>query len=265
MKKILILLGTIFITSCSIDVDYHMPAARFATPETSGGSFVDMKLKGNAQLTVGTSQKITLGEVYSIAVFNIDPSVNTNASIDRSFAFGANAHLSLIERMDLYYRAVHDSPDMLGLKFQFIGDPEAASTEGVKMAIAAGYGSSDKSEGTLTVSNNGASQRDYSASIEVDAWDLNLISGYRTSKTALFYLNTFYSTYKTEGKLTSISFGTENVKGTSRSYGALFGMKYSTANERAYFLLELGATHARWEKQLDTTGFTSGLGLGIKF
>lgn len=242
-----------------------MPAARFSTPETTGGTLVDLKLKGNAQLTVGTSQKVTLGEVYSIVVFNIDPTVSTQASIDRSFAFGANANLSLIERMDIYYRAVHDSPDMLGLKFQFIGAPEAKSEEGIKMAVAMGYGASEKSEGNLTVSNNGASARDYSASIEVDAWDLNLISGYRTSKRSLYYLNTFYSTYKTEGKLTSTTFGVENVRGTSRSYGALFGMKYSTSNDRAYFLLELGATHARWEKKIDTTGLTSGLGIGLKF
>lgn len=242
-----------------------MPAARFATPETTGGSFVDLKLKGNAQLTVGTSQKITLGEVYSIVVFDLDPTVSTQASIDRSFAFGANAHLSLIERIDLYYRAVHDSPDMLGLKFQFVGAPEAKSEEGLKMALAMGYGASEKSEGTLTVSNNGASSRDYTASIEVDAWDINLITGYRTAKSSLFYLNTFYSTYKSEGKLTSVSFGTENVRGTSRSYGGLLGMKYSTKNDRAYFLLELGATHARWEKSIDTTGLTSGLGIGLKF
>ena len=265
MNKILLLLGTILITSCSIDVDYHMPAARFSTPETTGGSLVGLKIKGDAQVNFGTSNKITLGEVYSIVVFNLDPTVSTGTSIDRSYAFGAKAALSLLEKLDIYYRAVHDSPDLVGLKFQVFGASEAEAKEGFKMALAAGHGASDKSEGTLAVSNNGSSKRDYSASIKVKAWDVALINGYRTSKSSLYYLNTFYSAYKTHGKLTSVSFGTENVKGTSRSYGGLLGFKFSTENERAYFLLELGATHARWEKQLDTTGFTSGAGIGLKF
>ncbi|MFT6068974.1 MAG: hypothetical protein ACJAT2_002219 [Bacteriovoracaceae bacterium] len=264
-KNIILIIGTILISSCSIDVDYHMPAARFSTPETTGGSFVDLKIKGEAQINVGSSNKITLGEVYSIVVFNIDPTVSTQASLDRSFSFGGLAHLSLVERLDLYYRAVHDSPDLIGLKFQFIGAPEAKSEEGLKMALAMGFGSSDQSEGTLNVSNNGSNPRSYSASIEVEAYDLNLITGYRTSKSSLYYLNTYYAAYKSEGKLSSTTFGTENVRGTSRSYGGLFGFKYSTKNDRAYLLLEVGATHARWEKQLDNTSFTSGAAFGVRF
>lgn len=265
MKKILFLLGTILISSCSIDVDYHMPAARFSTPETTGGTIDGLKIKGDAQLNIGSSNKITLGEVYSIVVFNLDPTVSTGTSIDRSFALGAKASLSLLQKLDIYYRAVHDSPDLLGLKFQLFGASEAESKEGFKMAIAAGYGASDKSEGTLSVSNNGSSNRDYSASIKVKAWDVNFINGYRTSKSSLYYLNTFYSTYKTEGLLSSTTFANVNVRGTSRSYGGLLGFKYSTENDRAYLLLEVGATHARWEKQLDTTGLTTGGALGIKF
>lgn len=265
MKKIIILLGTLLITSCSIDVDYHMPAARFSTPETTGGSLVGLKIKGDVLVNLGNSNKITLGEVYSIVVFNIDPTVSTGASINRSFALGAKANLSLLEKLDVYYRAVHDSPDLVGLKFQIFGASETEAKEGFKMAIASGYGASDKSEGTLAVSNNGSTKRDYAASIKVVAWDLNFINGYRTSKSSLYYLNTFYSTYKTEGQLSSSSFATENVRGTSRSYGGLLGFKYSTENDRAYLLIELGATHARWEKQLDTTGLTTGAAIGLRF
>ena len=133
------------------------------------------------------------------------------------------------------------------------------------MAIAAGYGSSDKSEGTLSVSNNGATERQYSATIAIDAWDVNLISGYRTSKSSLYYLNTYYSTYKSEGKLISELYPSQNARGTSRSYGALLGMRYTFPVELLFIQGEVGATHARWEKNLDTTSFTTGVSGGVQF
>ena len=102
-----------------------MPAARFATPETSGASLIEGEVRAEIQNSIGTSHKITLGEVYSLTVFKIDPTVTTGAKIERSFALGANAQFGLFKRLDVYYRLVHDSPDIAGLKFQFWGAPRS--------------------------------------------------------------------------------------------------------------------------------------------
>lgn len=242
-----------------------MPAARFSIPETTGGTLKDLKVKGKAQLNAGSSHKITLGEVYSFLVFNFSPTVNTGESLDRTWAFGAKADLSLLERLDVFYRAVYDSPDLVGLKFQFIGEPSSKKSEGFKMALSSAWGASEKDEGTLTLNGNGNPDRQYNATIEVTVWDLSLNTGYRYSDRGLVYLNTFYAYYETEGELTSNTFSPEKVAGTSRSYGALLGLHLNTANQRAFFNIEAGATHARWEKSLDTTSFTSGATIGFNF
>jgi hypothetical protein len=265
MKRILPLIATLLFSACSIDVDYHMPAARFSIPETTGGTLKDLKVKGKAQINTGSSHKITLGEVYSFLVFNISPNVSTGASLDKTWAFGAKADLSLLESLDIFYRAVYDSPDLVGLKLQLIGKPATAKEEGFKLAISGAWGSSEKDEGTLTLNGNGNPDRTYNATIDIDVWDVSLLAGYRFNKSGLFYLNGFYSYYDTDGELTSNTFSPEKVGGASRSYGGLLGLHLTTANGAAFFNIEAGATHARWEDQLDTTSFTSGGSLGFYF
>ncbi len=231
----------IVLSSCSVDVDYHVPITRFESPETNGKF-----LSGNASASFGLSQKVQLAEVSEDIIFNFaGPSVDNDSQWDNSAAFGAQLGLGILDRMDLVFRGNHDSPDTFGLKFQIFGSSRLEKKNGFKMSYVATYGTSENSDGTLVINSN-----NYSTNLAIDVIDQELIFGHRYNEELIFYLNTFYSYYDVEAKLSSTSVTDQNIKGKTRSFGALFGIEYNapTSGAASIFLKgETGFARSEWE------------------
>ena len=256
MKYLLIIL---FACSCAVDIDYKMQANRFDIPETVGNT-----LKGRVDFNYGGANKITLLDVVGDIVFHEFDTVSTDAYMESSTGPGIRADLGLLKRLDAFYRGSDDSAKYVGLKFQFLGEPEAAHAIGPKAAISFAYGAMDKSEGALSISKNDQSEtREYDTNLELKSYDLSLNLGYRFSQNFIIYLNNFYANYDTTAKLTSNVHADTDVTGTAKNYGALLGLRGNSDAGGFHFGIEGGVSKGEWEDSLKKTIYPVGINIGF--
>lgn len=258
-------ISLITLSSCTvIDIDYHMPMTKFETSESTGNHlFEKSNVTGSVKAGLGSSHKITLAEVVDPIIFS--ETVNDDSTIDPRVHLGAAASLGLIPRLDITFNMAIDSPSNFGIKFQFLGATESEAKKGWSGAIIGKVGGGEEDEGNISTSNNaGTELRKYNAVLDFTTYEGNLAFGYRFDQHTLVYLNSFYTYYEVEGTLSSSAFSPVTVKGTSRQYGSLLGVKY-TASTGFFTMLEGGVVRARWEKQNDDTNGAYGFTLGINF
>lgn len=176
MVKILLLLALLFQVGCA--TKYIVPGNRFLTPESQGGALrgqFEMQSTSANQLTIDTSQG------------NVDNGVNYSV-IDRTGYLFSN---SLFDQLDLYWSHVGSANSMVGLKFQFLGDPRISKSAGHKMSIAAAVGENEHETEDQSVEFNLAGQ------------EFMLLYGYRFSEFVMAYSSFSMASYSFKGEIRS--------------------------------------------------------------
>jgi len=252
----------LLLTSCAkVDVDYHMPLNRYETPEVRGERW-----NGYASLNGSSTQKVTLTEVYDDTVFNTGPSVDNEPKMEKAFALGLRAGLNLFENFDIFYRAVHDSPDQFGMKYQMMGEGNQKKTVGHKMASSFAFGTTDRSDGDLTLQSDVSSTtRTYNSNLKISTWDFSWLYGYRTHDWLLLYSNVFWTQYKVESTLTSNVHPEVSVTGIAKTKGLLLGARFNGSKSHGFFTLEGGVVNTNWNGDINTTTYTLGSDIGFTF
>lgn len=254
ITKIFFLFLLAFLTSCALDIDYHMPANRFDSPEVSGHF-----LGGKVEVNMASTHKVTLGEVYEDIFFNSGSHSIDSQYIDSSVTFNLAGDLGLLPRLDIFYRALYDSTDIVGFKFQFLGKGRNAKEKGWKAALSLGYGSEELDDDDLTITNsdNGATKT-ISSKLSTKAYDASLMFGHRFTPSILLYLNNYFTHYEVDGYILDQDGTSLSANGISHNYGSLLGVRLG---EDAYFVLEGGFSRGDYESvanNLWSIGFSSG-------
>ena len=210
-----------FLVGCA--TQYIVPANRFMTPESQGGTFQSQfefqQTPGN-QLTANVSNG------------TVKDGVTTNL-IPRS---GFLISTSFLDSLDLFWSHTTAANSLLGVKYQFLGTSRSSKGVGHKMAISAAAGGNEhKIEGSTRVD------------FELKGQEYQLLYGYRFSEMILTYLNYSYGRYNFHGDIIS-------------SDPVLNGLKpaYETQTQTVYSGLELtlGRVYGKAEygyQQLKTT------------
>jgi hypothetical protein len=258
----LFLLLLFLISSCAkVDVDYHMPLNRYETPEVRGERW-----DGYLSLNGSSTQKVTLTEVYDDTIFKTGPSVDNEPKMEKSFALGLRAGVNLFENFDVFYRGVFDSPDQVGMKYQMMGEPNNKLTVGHKMAVSFAFGSTDRSDGDLTLQSDVSSQtRSYNSNLKISSWDFAWLYGYRTYDWLLLYSNVFWTQYKVESSLTSNVHPDVDVTGIAKTKGLLLGARFNGRKSHGFFTLEGGVVNTNWNGDINTSTYTLGADIGFIF
>lgn len=238
------------LSSCSTTIDFKSAGNRFHTPESSGDT-----LNGKIQFGFGKAHKYETATLYADSIFSSSVTKNTEGRIVDSKAFTYDLFVGVIEELDIYTRATEDSAGILGVKYQFYGK---GTDKGHRGAIMAGYGSAEDSESSQRVSNE-TSQRLYKADLEVDAWELELLYGYRFNDNIQLYTNLNYASFDTKTTLQSESFDTEIIKAKVKTMGLLFGADLRSDNKRTGYIFESGVVRSEWENLYDDTEIMLGL------
>ncbi|OUR98630.1 hypothetical protein A9Q84_04225 [Halobacteriovorax marinus] len=254
-NKIFLILSLLLLTSCATDIDYHVPLNRFDSPETKGKF-----LKGETGLNFGSSHKIVTAEVVETIFPSIfDATVDKDTEISRSHHLNSSVALGLLERLDFSFQNYGDGPNVVGLKFQFLGKPEIETKSGFKGALKLSYGAMDEEEGTLTVNLAGSGTRTYSGDIDVDVYEASLILGYRINPYVITYVNSLYSYHETQSTLTSNTFPTIVINGVVRTYGGLAGIRIGKPENHFFIKLETGYMKTKFEQHLSENTIPIGI------
>ncbi|MDD0853362.1 hypothetical protein HBN50_09650 [Halobacteriovorax sp. GB3] len=255
MRFLFLLLMVSFLTSCSTTVDFKIPSNRFHTPESSGRT-----LGGEVGIGYGSLQKYETAQIYNYYIFD-DVEADFTDSISRSSGIAAYAQLGVLERLDLYYNTAHDSADVFGLKYQFLGK---AKELGHKMAIMLGYGNGSESKSSTNLVSRSDS-RDYQADLDYDAYEAEILYGYRQTKNLLYYVNLNYSLYDTVTKLSSSSYEDESIRGIVRTVNTLVGIEIQESKEMLSIRIEGGIGRSKWEDRYSKTFYPIGFFGVLKF
>lgn len=253
MKKLLFILPLTLLASCSTELKYHMTNHRFLTPETKGAF-----LKGDVSAAYQLNQKVILASAYDSIVFNLPTTPNTDTAMEGTSEFNLPITLGLLKRLDFYM-----IDEKYGLKFQFVGSPEAERSTGWKAAIAASYGSEENDSAGVTFTS-GNSTRTYDTKIKLENNSVQLIVGNRLEENFLLYLTLVRDYYKYNGTLTSNQFSALNVSGHSTNYGSLLGFNLQSDDKKhpVYVKVEGGVMKGKLDKNNARTAGTIGGAVG---
>jgi len=240
------------LASCSTTVDFKTPGNRFHGPEVTGDT-----LNRRVQLGYGKAHKYETASLYGDTIFGSGATKNTDGKIQASEGFTLDAQLGVIEKLDAYYRATHDSAAVFGLKYQPLGTHDQ---EGHKIAIMAGLGQGSEDKDAHKVKSD-STERLYKARLDIDAWEVELIYGYRYNKNVLVYGNLNYANYDTDTELKSDSFDDENINVTAKTQGFLLGVDLINDKRKAGVILEAGVVKAEWNGAYGDTNIP----LGVNF
>ncbi len=228
-----LLTGVLFIflfASCStVNVDYHMPSTFLLSPETQGEAFKS----GEVGMNINTAHKVSLARTFEVDLFNLTDgaSVDTNNEITSSFGIGLKGSLGLWDRIDLYGHSNHDATSAFGFKVQVYGDSLRLKSEGLKIAIAIGYGSGEESEGNdinLKNTNSGNSFEAVNAKIKLKNKEAILLIGQRLSERLLLYTNIHYIHFDVDSTLKTGSGGVFDLSTSSIQKGVNLGLVFHT-------------------------------------
>ena len=241
--------------SCSTTIDFKVPGNRFHTPETAGES-----MSGGVGVGIGQGHKYVTATVYGGDIFGSKASVTEESVLKEADGMTLNANLGILPNLDFYYFGFHDATRTFGLKYQFLG---SATGAGHKASIMAAIGSGEEDRSGLVV-NDGSSERSYNANLEIDAYEFELIYGYRFTDYWLIYTNANFSSYNTKTSLSSPDFDDVMIKGKVVTKSLLLGGELSAKGESG-IIFEVGVSETRWENDYDDVGGHYGISLFKNF
>ncbi len=257
MKKLFPLFVCFLMTSCALDIDYHMPINRFDTPEVSG-EFLD----GKVEMNIATAHKVTLGEIWEDRIFGTGTHTDEEQYMETSVGMNLAGDLGLLSWLDVFYRVQYDSTDIFGLKAQLWGSGRNKKEEGLKIAVTAGMGSEALDEDGLDIQNDdGSDKRKIESKLDTKAYDGSVIIGYRLNSKSIVYLTNYYTHYQVNGYVKADDGSRIEAKGISHNYGSLLGARMG---EDVYLVVEGGYSRGTFE-QTERGTWAYGLALGYSW
>lgn len=257
MRKIIVLGCLCLISSCSTTIDYQGSTNLYTTPEVAGET---MGITG--QLEFGNSTKFALATLEQAAIFSSQINVNANSGMSKDNVLSAQAALGLGEKFEVYYRALADSPDLIGGKFQIIGDGSIKKTDQFKLLVFGGYGPGMEDDEKFTATNGSGGTREYDSKLDVSMTEIGLSLGQRFKKNFIAYLTPFYREFKAEATLTSSSYPTVLINKRSIIRGCNLGIRFET-DTKFFINLEGGYAHSQYSSTVRRDDYSLGGAAGI--
>ncbi|MEW6056388.1 MAG: hypothetical protein AB1540_07220 [Bdellovibrionota bacterium] len=213
---LLLLLALTLISACtSVRVD--MPANRFESPETNGAL-----LKGHIEPAALQG----INEVVLVEDYTRRPPRNDTPEFSESdYAYRFSAGIGVLERLDVDLRVHEESPTMLGVKYQFLGEPRAKEVSSdFKLAVSAGAGAGNRKGSSTDTLFTQSGQYD----VDFLAFDLAVILGYRLTPAILFYGGPFAYWLDADGEIAQPAAGgtTYPLDGSGREFGTNLGVQF---------------------------------------
>jgi len=241
-----LLIASILLLSsgCATTLSYDPSVLRFDVPETSGDLFA-----GSAEVQLGVTGTRVMAERNQGFMGNeIDSS--SIAYRTQTPTTGVRANAGLAKPIDVYVRSMVDTPNVIGAKYQLVGDADK-SMPGWRVTFSTEYGHYQQSE------DEGDSQN-----IEVDYYDYSINVGFRLDPHWLLYVNNFYSRYNIEGSLGRDVRTKSTINGMSKGFGQLIGVRYQLPGknkktswlDKPYVTLEIGNSALNWLSTNDNDG-----------
>jgi hypothetical protein len=212
MRHIFILSLASLIFLCGCASNFYIPSNRFLIPESSG-ELLSGEFRAGA---IGVAE-VQVADDMTLANPNTTPQLTKNTTL------GFGLDLGFTERFGIYIDGATNAPSVIGVKYQFMGDPLAVSEKGNKsLALAVGVMNGSQSEATSVNSVNGNTKFDFSG------WESVLLVGYRPYDELLLYGGPFISTINAQVVVSGGPTGgvTAEPDGSGGSRGCSFGVRY---------------------------------------
>lgn len=256
MKKIL-LLSVLLAASCSTTVEFEGSTNFFNPPEVAG------ETAGiSAQIEFGNSTKFVLAELEQAAIFSSQINARTDQGMTKDNVITAQASLGLGEQFEVYYRALADSSDPIGFKYQFWGTGQNKKEEGFKAMLFAGFGPEKEDKEKLTASNGSGTTRDYDSLIELSMYEIGISLGHRFNPKFLAYILPYYREFDSHTVLSSTTYPTIEFDKKAIVRGANLGFKLDPV-ERLFVIIETGYAHSQYSSSHQRDDYSLGGSVGI--
>lgn len=256
MRNISILLA-LLATACSTTVEYQGSTNFYNAPEVIG------RTGGvSAQVEYGNSTKFVLAELEQAAIFSSQINARTDQGMSKDNVFTGQAAIGLGEKFEAYYRALADSTDPVGFKFQFYGSSFDKKEEGFKALLFAGYGPESEDKEKMTASNGSGGSRDYDSEINLSLFEAGVSFGYRFNEQFIAYILPYYREFKSHSVLTSSSYPRIEFDKLSLIRGVNVGVKID-AVEKVYVMFESGYAHSQYSSNSRRDDYSLGGAFGI--
>jgi len=230
----LLLLG-----GCASTLDYDPAILRFDTPEATGKTF-----GGSVSIISGFTPNRELGRTRP----DIEDGINDGESLDEftqtDLSTGTRLDLGLLENVDIYYRNLLDTPNIVGIKLQVLGQHRKQNTNGLKMAFSAEYGIKETDTSNGSYASDAVTRTMYNYDVAVNI-------GYRINKNLILYNNNFYNYNYIHGFL-----GNHEKEGYGKIFGSLIGARVGGGNRGGFVGVEYGLSFVKWPH---TGGVNAGL------
>lgn len=211
MKKYSLLL--LLCVACQ-SFEIQVPGNRFIDSESPGKLF-------NGEVLLGSSSGVEI--VVANDINGSDPLNQVSMSEDS--VFGMKGEMGLTDRLGVYLGSFSNSPTMIGLKYQVLGDTAVQAKAGsYSLAIIVGsYFSSTAEDYTGASGISGHAEADFGGS------ELGLAVGYRLNDWNLVYLSYFTSEmdidYVIDRTESGVTTRTLDGKGEANGDSILLGWK----------------------------------------
>ena len=193
MKNLIKILPLVLITSCASSIRINTPSAKFLSPEASG-----KLLSGSAQLVYNQNQQALLDLS--------NDSLDNDLKHTNDTSITADAHIGLIEQLDLFVQGGSHSPDLFGVKWQVYGASRRDAKEGdISASIALAYGMQGQSETDQGEDILGTNTDDIEAEVIHRKHEATFILGKRLRDNIVGYANLRHSIEDMEVHLSSSS------------------------------------------------------------
>ena len=230
----------------------HIPQARFELPESTGKNHVNIEAwRSFDEYTITFTENTALDPVdtQNPQIVQNDPHSSRGSDDDGNVA----ARVGITDFLEVYYKTEGDF--LVGLKYQFAGEPSSKSNAGdFSSALALGYGGLEEDSDEFA-----------DAKLTADFWDVSLIGGYRVNKPVLLYSALFHSQYDYTIKIDPYAVnqfqqrfnGEVDVSGINLGMHVKFGKRFSIAFEAIRSDIESG--------HVSTTEDFYGFIVGLRF
>jgi hypothetical protein len=247
----------IFISGCSTTVDFHGSTNTFTSPEVVGKT---LGLSG--QFGFSSSNKFVLSTLEQASIFSSQIVVNNNAGLVKDNNIQTQIGLGLLDNYEFYYRAMGDSPDPIGFKWQIIGDGYEKKSNGYKLLIFAGAAPSYNDKGSLIATNGSGTTRSYNTDLKVSMVEVGSSFGYRMNAHSIVYMTPYYRKYKADAVLTSTTNPTYNINKEPIVRGVNVGASFNT-DSNLVLMIEGGYSHSQYSSSQEVDDLAIGGSLGF--
>jgi len=237
LQHLLFIISTnLFFSGCATVLEYDPAILRFDTPETTGKLF-----SGNAAVIIANTPNRVLGSINS-PIFDEDGDKPNNDSpaeyTQPNITFGQRIDLGIMANTDFYFRSLADTPNIIGIKTQIIGEGRHQNTTGLKMAISAEYGiraTDEQDDGTDR------------AIRDMYSYDFSANVGFRFNKHLIVYSNSFYNFLYIHGTLDR-GVLVYDKQGSGKTFGSLIGIRFGENSIGPFLGVEYGRSLVKWPK-----------------